>query len=308
MLDLNDLRLFVQVADHGGFAAAGRALAMPKSTLAKRIGDFETRLGLRLFQRHARQFALTEIGRELYERAQAMLVEAETAEALIQGRLHEPAGLVRFTASVLEAQTLLTDLLPEFAVAHPKVFLELDATDRLVDVIEDGFDLALRTHYGPLPDSSQVQRRLGVSFNHLVCAPSYLEGRPRPNSPAELGGHLGIWFALKTKALPWRFYDDQGRSFEDAAAMPCWRFVSNDPATLLNAAIAGLGIASLPARMCAGALASGQLVRLLEGWHPGGPTLTLLTPHRRGQLPAVRALSDFLAARLTPLLAKTHVS
>lgn len=306
MLDLNDLRLFVQVADQGGFAAAGRVLDMPRSTLAKRIGDFEAQIGLRLFQRDARRFTLSEIGRELYERAQAMLVEAETAEALIQGRLHEPAGLVRFTASVLEAQTLLADLLPEFAAAHPKVFLQLDATDRLVDVIEDGFDLALRTHYGPLPNSSLVQRRLGVSFNHLVCAPSYLKGRPRPNSPAELGGHLGIWFALKTKALPWRFFDAKGRPFESDAAMPCWRFVSNDPATLLNAAIAGLGIASLPASMCAQALAAGKLVRLLDGWSPGGPTLTLLTPHRRGQLPSVRALSNFLADRLTPLLAKTH--
>ncbi|MDH7795516.1 MULTISPECIES: LysR substrate-binding domain-containing protein [unclassified Beijerinckia] len=308
MLDLNDLRLFVQVADHGGFAAAGRVLDMPRSTLAKRIGDFEAQLGLRLFQRHARLFALTEIGRELYDRAQAMLVEAEAAESLIQGRLVEPAGLVRLTASTLEAQTLLADILPDFAQAYPKVFLQLDATDRLVDLIEDGVDLALRTHYGPLPSSSLVQRRLGVSFNHLVCSPAYLEGRSRPRSPAELTGHLGIWFAVKSTALPWRFYDDKGRVFEGEATMPCWRFVSNDPTTLLNAAIAGLGIASLPARLCAPALAAGQLTRLLDGWQPGGPTLTLLTPHRRGQLPAVRALSDFLAERLTPLLAKRHNS
>lgn len=293
MLNLNDVRLFARVVEHGGFTAAGRALRIPKSTLSKRVGELERQLGARLIQRTSRSFAVTEAGQAFHRHAGAMLIEAEAAEAAIRDRQAEPSGTVRITCSVPTAQLSLAPLLPELAGAYPRLRLVLSATDRFVDVVQEGFDIALRSHFSPLPDSGLVQRTLGRDPGWLVASPGYLNGRERPATPQAIGAHDGL---LVDPAQPsWRL---ENVHTEVVEATPAPRFFADEAVVLLEAASAGLGIACLPAKLCHHHLESGELERVLPGWTAGGVTVTLLMPHRRGQLPAVRMVADFLIERL----------
>lgn len=295
VLNLNDLYVFARVVDHGGFAAASRALGLPKSTLSKRVAELERHLGARLIQRTSRSFAMTDTGRAFYRHAAAMLIEAEAAEQLVQGRLAEPSGVLRLTSSVTTAQLLLADVLPELSRRYPRMQVMLHATDRFVDLVHEGFDIAVRDHAAPLPDSDLVQRRVGFEPFHLVASPAYLAQRGVPAGPDDIAGHDGLLTALNATApgeAAWRLRHDGG---EQALASPCPRFFANEPNTLLRAATSGLGIACLPDSLCGPALAAGELSRVLPAWTAGGMTTTLLVSHRRGQLPAVRAALDFLA-------------
>ena len=294
MLNLNDLQCFVQVVDHKGFAAAARALGQPKSTLSKRVAALEKTLGARLIQRTSRSFAVTEAGEDCYRHASAMLIEAEAAESAVKGRLAEPTGTVRITASVPTAQLMLAPLLPQLALAWPKLRIALHASDRFVDIVQEGFDIALRSHFAPLPDSELVQRRLGHDPGLLVAAPGYLARVGIPSEPEELASHEGLMTSLAETS--WRLTGDAGEAFE---AMPRPRFHSDEGVVLLEAAAAGLGITRLPGKLCQAALANGSLVRVLPRWEAMGVTTTLLIPHRRGQLPSVRIVADFLVERLS---------
>jgi DNA-binding transcriptional LysR family regulator len=300
MLDLNDLYLFVQVVDKRGFAAAGRALDLPKSSLSRRIGELETRLGVRLIHRTSRSFVVTEIGHELYRHALAMLVEAEAAEAAVKRRLAEPSGAVRFTCSVSLAQYVLAELLPRFLSAYPKVELVQHATNRTVELVDEGFDFALRAHGGPLADSSLVRRPLASVSWHLVASPAYLERAGTPRAPEDLPGHAGLLLDSRAGDAHWTLKHAGGETTE-IAFRPSLR--SDDMVTLTTAARRGLGIVALPCYLVAADLAAGRLRRVLPDWTAGDATLTVLAPSRRYQLPAVRAFIDFLAAELPPALA-----
>lgn len=293
MLNLNDLYIFVQVVDDRGFAPAARRLDMPKSTLSKRVAALESQLGVRLIHRSSRRFVLTEIGQDFYRHAAAMLIEAEAAEHVVKGRLAEPSGTVRITASVPTVQIALASLIVEAAVRYPKIRVVLHATDRFVDVVQEGFDLAVRDHMRPLPDSELVQRRVAYDPVYLVTAPIYLDRHGAPQTPAELERHHGLSTTAETAR--WTLQRDDG---EKADVMVPARFAADESTVLLQAAIAGLGIVGLPRKFCRTALESGTLVRVLPEWTGGGVTTTLLMPHRRGQLPSVRAIADLLAERI----------
>lgn len=293
MLNLNDLRLFVQAVDAGGFTAAGRHAGIPKSTVSKRIAELEAGLDARLIHRTSRSFALTELGRDFYDHARAALIEVEAAEAVVRRRQAAPRGVVRITASVPTAQFQLADHLPALAEAYPELRVQLHATDRFVDLVQEGFDIALRSHFAPLPDSSLVQRRLAVEPIVLVASPGYLARRGTLERPADLAGHDGL--LTGPAATLWRLRADDGT---EAEVSPAARLVADESLVLLRAATAGLGIACLPASFCSTGIAAGALVRVLPGWSAGTVTTTLLMPHRRGLLPSVRAVVDFLAERL----------
>ena len=160
MLDLNDFYYFVQVVDRGGFTAAGRTLRVPKSTLSHRIQQLEAELGVRLLNRTSRRFGMTDAGGEFYRHAVAMLQQAEQAETAIRHRLTEPTGTVRFTAGVATAQFAMRDMVADFLVRFPKVNVVGHATDQTVDIVGENFDVAIRAHSTPLPDSTLVQRTL----------------------------------------------------------------------------------------------------------------------------------------------------
>lgn len=291
MTNLNDLRFFVAAVESGGFTAAARQLAVPKSTVSKRVAELEQSLGVRLLHRSSRSFSLTDVGREVFERARAAVIEAEAAEAAARRRLAEPSGAVRLTTSVPTAQFQLAGHLPALALAFPKIELQLHVTDRFVDLVQEGFDLAIRSHFAPLPDSGLVQRRLGVETIVAVAAPAYLESFGEPRHPEELGRHRALPAA---PGAVWTLRDEKG---QEVRAAPPARFVADESRLLLEAATAGLGIACLPASFCRHDLAAGRLRRVLAGWTAGEVVTTLLLPHRRGQLPAVRAVVDFLTER-----------
>lgn len=288
----NDLLMFVAAVEHGGFAAASRQLGIPKSTISKRVAELESALDARLIQRSSRSFVLTELGRDFYEHARAARIEIEAAEDVVRQRVAEPSGTVRMTSSVPTAQTFLAHHLPQIATMHPRLHLDLDVTDRFVDVVQEGYDIALRSHFAPLPDSELVQRRLRTDTIILVASPAYVERHGAPQSPLELTRHAGL--LVGTHARQWRLQDDAGR-YLDVAPLP--RMTANESTVLLSAAVQGLGIARLPDYMCSGAMAADELVRVLPAWHAGVVTTTIVIPHRRGLLPSVRTVVEFLMQR-----------
>lgn len=296
MRNLNDFIVFVHVVDHKGFAPAARALNVPKSTLSKRVAELEKTLGVRLINRTSRRFTVTEIGEDFYRHASAMLIEAEAAEAIVKGRLAEPSGTVRITASVPTAQMMLAGLLPPLAKTYPKMKVMLHATDRFVDVVQEGFDIAVRDHFAPLPDSGMVQRRVATDAILLVAAPAYLERSGHPREPSDLSRHDGLLASLSTEG--WTMRNDAGVVVR---ARPMPRFLADESNVLLEAAVSGLGITALPRKICRAAIEAGSLVRVLADWEAGSVTTTLLMPHRRGQLPSVRAVVDFIVAHLSTL-------
>ncbi|MFY1989071.1 LysR substrate-binding domain-containing protein [Achromobacter xylosoxidans] len=289
MLNLNDLHFFAQAVDSGGFAAAARRLGCPKSTVSKRVATLETALGVQLLHRTSRSFTLTDVGRDVYDHARAVMIEAQAAETVVHRRLAEPSGTVRITASVPVAQFQLADRLPVLARRYPKLRIQLHVTDRFVDLVQEGFDIAIRSHFAALPDSDLVQRRMAEEPITLVAAPSYVAERGAPQAPQALGDHDGLMAGMATKS--WRLGDASGHIVEVA---PRPRLHADESTALMQAAQAGLGIVCLPRTISAQAVSEGTLMRVLPAWTAGRVTTTILTPHKRGQLPAVRAVIDFL--------------
>ncbi|TWI05867.1 DNA-binding transcriptional LysR family regulator [Luteimonas cucumeris] len=289
-LNLNDLVLFAAAVEHGGFAAASRHLGVPKSTLSKRVAELEDALGTRLIHRTSRSFVLTELGRDFHEHARAALIETEAAEAVVRRRQSEPSGTVKITAAVPTAQMHLAPHLPTLARMHPRLQVQLVVTDRFVDVVQEGFDIAVRSHFAPLPDSGLVQRQLLVEQILLVAAPAYLAQRDALHSPLDLAHHDGL--LTGATATQWQLSSTAGETLQ---VTPLPRMAANEAIVLVNAAVAGLGVACLPETICRAALAAGQLVRVLPEWTAGRVTTSIVMPHRRGQLPAVRATVEFLA-------------
>lgn len=291
MFNINDLHFFVLAVDQGGFAAAGRHLNLPKSTVSKRVAALETALGTQLIHRTSRSFVLTDVGKDVLDHARAAIAEAEAVRTVVHHRLAEPSGLVRLTTSVPNAQYRLAALLPVLARRYPKLRLQLHVSDRFVDLVHDGFDIAVRSHFSPLPDSELRQRRIKDERIILVAAPSYLAERGVPQTPEELRSHDGLMTNPRVKL--WRLQATDGTAMEVA---PQPRFYSDESVPLLAAAQAGLGVVALPELICAVPLAGGRLRHVLPDWTAGRLMTTILTPPARAQLPSVRVVIDFLVA------------
>lgn len=302
MLDLNDLYYFVQVVDHHGFSAAGRAMNLPKSRLSRRIALLEQTLDARLLSRSSRKMALTDAGRALYQHARAMLVEAEAAEDAVRHRQGEPLGAVRFACSVAMAQFVMADLLPRFMLRYPRVNVLQHASNHYVDPVGEGFDLVLRAHTGPLPDSSLIQRNLATARWCLMAAPSYLAQSGTPQSPAELQGHSALKLGSTTAEGRWQLQSMDSAEKNEATIPFAARFCSDDMTGLKQAAVAGLGIVAMPGYICRPEIEDGRLVQLLPQWCAGQARLSLLMPSRRGQPPSVQALAAFLAAEVPAIV------
>lgn len=295
MLDLNDFFYFVQVVDRGGFTSAGQTLRVPKSTLSHRIQQLESALGVRLLNRTSRRFGLTDAGAEFYGHAVAMLRDAEVAETALRGRLSEPTGTIRCTASVATMQFALLDIIADFLEQHPKVSVQGHAADRIVDLVGENFDIAVRAHAEPLPNSNLVQRTLAPTPWFLFAGTDYLARRGAPQSPEELGRHPSL-FLSRSGAFPaWRLRH-QRLNRDDEIVIPLTpRLVLDDVMSLRTAAIKGLGIVALPGYVGTGAVRAGRLARILPDWIAGDSTLTALIPYRRGLQPSMRAFLDHLA-------------
>jgi DNA-binding transcriptional LysR family regulator len=294
MLDLNDFFYFVQVVDRGGFTAAGRTLRIPKSTLSHRIQQLETSLGVRLLNRTSRRFGMTDAGEDFYRHAVVMLREAEQAETAIRHRLSEPTGTVRCTAAVATMQFAMRDIVADFLVSYPKVNIVAHVTENL-DIVGENYDIAIRSHSDPLPNSNLVQRTLTPAPWFLFAGSAYLDANEAPETPQDLQKHPSL-FMMRTGIAPiWRLR--HAGAAKDEVVMPLTpRLLSDDMIGLKQAAIKGLGIVALPGYVCRDEVRSGVLRRVLPTWLAGDSTITALIPYRQGLLPSVRLFVDHLAA------------
>ncbi|KQM18434.1 LysR substrate-binding domain-containing protein [Novosphingobium sp. Leaf2] len=293
--DLNDLAYFAQVVRHGGFAAAGRALREPKSKLSRRVAGLEARLGLRLIERSSRRFRVTETGQAFYERCRAMLAEAERAEALVMEAQAEPHGRIRFSCPTGMIAPV-ADLVTSFLDRYPKVRLQLIAADRAVDLIDERIDLALRVRVEMTTDAELTVRSLGQSVRVLVAAPKFAG---QVASVEQLASEPTLSTNDEHDFVNWDLETADGRK-QSVRVEP--RMGCTDMDQLLSAALAGLGIALLPDRVCRPALDAGRLERVLPEWHGQIGNVHLVFTTRRGLPPAVRALIDHLARNFPPAL------
>jgi DNA-binding transcriptional LysR family regulator len=297
LLDLNDFFYFVQVVDRGGFTAAGRTLRIPKSTLSHRIQQLENILGVRLLNRTSRRFGMTDAGSEFYRHAVMMLREADLAETSIRQRLSEPTGTVRCTAAVATMQFVMRSIVADFLIRYPKINIVAHANDQYVDIVAENYDVAIRAHSDPLPDSTLVQRTLTPAPWLLFAGAAYLDANEPVNTPRDLAKHPSL-FMMRTGVQPiWRLRRSTGRG-EKVVVPLTPRLLIDDMLSLKQAAIGGLGLVALPGYVCRDDLKSGGLRQVLPDWIADDSTLTALIPYRQGLLPSVRAFIDHLAAEL----------
>ncbi len=293
MLDLNDARLFVDVVENGGFTAAGRALEMPTSTVSHRILQLEKQVGLTLLSRTSRCVTVTDAGQEFYRHAVAMLEHAHRAECAMRERLTAPSGTVRYSVGIATAQFAMPAIVSTFCARFPRINLVQQVSDQNVDLVADRYDLAIRGHTGPLPDSGLVQRTLVRTPWHLFAAPDYLAKHGMPAAPDQLAGHASL-FAKRENVKPsWRLTHE--KSGEEAELPLHPRLLGSCMMTLRNAAVAGLGIVALAAYTCREEVLAGKLQRVLPEWLAADARITALIPNR-GMSAATRAFVDHLVA------------
>lgn len=295
MQNLNDLFYFTQVVEQGGFAAAGRALGMPKSKLSRRIADLERALDTRLLQRSTRKLALTQMGEVYLRHCQAMIAEAQAAQEAIDRAQAEPQGLVRISCPPAVAHSVLNPVLPDFLKRYPKIRLSIVATNRRIDLIQEGFDIALRVRAAPLEESNLIVHRFGAKSGLLVAAPALLDQQKRPTCVADLARFETLSHAIEGGRQIWQLRRPDGAS-ETVELTP--RLMMDDFDALKCAAIAGCGIAMLPEYFCRKEIDAGELEVILPDHAPPIGDFHAVFPSRRGQLPAVRAFIEHLDAAI----------
>ena len=302
--DLNDLYFFAIVVEHGGFSAAGRALGIPKSRLSKRVAQLEERLGVRLLQRTTRRFVVTEVGERFYAHCRAVLEEARAAQEAVDELRAEPRGVVRVSCPVSLVQTVMAHVLPDFLTRYPKVQVRVLASNRRVDVVGEGFDVAIRVRTKLTDtDANLVMRTFGLSRVLAVASPALLKTLGRPQVPGDLARLPALSSLEHEGAQVWELIDADGaRTSVEMTA----RLITGDFALLLEAARRGMGVAMLPEFVCAPAVTRGELEVVLPEWSAPQGTMHFVYPSRRGMLPGVRALVDFLAEQLPEATRRKH--
>ena len=289
-----DLLIFARVVDLGSFSAAAAQLALPKSTVSRRVAALEDGLGERLLLRTTRRLALTEFGGELLAHARSLADEVDAARALGEHRRARPTGTLRVSMPAEIASVLLTEMLAAFTALHPAVKLELDLSPRRIDLLGEGYDLALRV--GELPDDALLAARRLTEFTAgLYAAPGYLAEHGMPQRPDELGGHAALLLlGRQREAVGWSLR--RGEQRWDGTPPP--RIAANSPQLLQALARAGAGIAALPEVFARDALRAGELLRVLPDWClPAAPAWAVF-PGRRLMPAKTRAFVDMLDAAL----------
>jgi len=291
MQDLNDLVYFAEVVDRGGFAAAGRALGLPKSRLSRRVAELEARLGVRLLQRTTRKLSLTAVGEQYHRHCVAMREDAQAAQDAVAQAQTEPRGTIRVACPVTLAQTTLGPILPHFLARYPQVHIDMRVSNRVVDLVEEGFDVALRVRPTLDDSGSLVVKNFGPSRTLLLASPAQLARQGRPASVADLGRLDTVNMSTIGDSVTWQLAGPDGATH---AFQHQPRYVADDLMTLKFAVLAGTGICVLPDYMCCEELRDGRLVSALPGWAPQPGIFHAVFPSRRGLLPAVRRFLDFL--------------
>ncbi|MDO8280081.1 MAG: LysR family transcriptional regulator [Burkholderiaceae bacterium] len=295
MQDLNDMLYFAVVAERGGFAAAGRALGLPKSRLSRRVAELEARLGVRLLQRTTRKLSLTEVGEVFLRHCAAVRDEADAAAEAVAQVQSEARGTIRVACPVTLAHTTLGPILPRFLERHPQVRVDLRISNRVVDLVEEGVDVALRVR-STLDDSgSLVVKQLGRSRALLAASPAQLRRQGTPATPQELERMDTVAMSAVDGRTTWHLIGP-GQASHALVHRP--RYVADDLLTLKLAVLDGTGMCMLPDYLCRDDLAAGRLVPVLPGWEPKSGFVHAVFPSRRGLVPAVRRFLDFLGENI----------
>ena len=289
--DLEAWAIFAAIVEHRSFSGAADAIGLSKATVSKAITRLEAHLGQSLFHRTSRRLALTEAGKPLAEHAARILAEALAAEEAARDGASGHSGRIRLATPMSFGITNVAKLVADFLVAHPGIEIDLHCSDSRVDIVAEGFDIALRI--ADLPDSSLRARRLCGISTHLIAAPAYLEKHGTPTHAAQLGEHKLLGYANVTG--PWRFRGPGGAEVAVRAEGP---LVANSGEALVPAILAGLGIARLPGFIIGRYIADGSVVQILDDWAPGPIGLHLLTPPSPLRPARVEALITYLAANL----------
>jgi DNA-binding transcriptional LysR family regulator len=292
--DANDLLLFARVAEAGSFSRAAERVGLPKSTVSRRIAALEDRLGERLMIRTTRRLAITDFGMQLLEHARQVAAEVDAVQALSEFRQARPSGRLRVSMPSDFATLLLTDMLAAFAALHPAVTLELDLSPRRVDLLGEGFDLAVRM--GTLPDDSLLAaRRLADFPAGLYAAPAYLAEHGAPATPDELAQHAALCLLSRSgERAGWTLV----RGTERWEGLPPGRIGANSPDLLIGLARAGAGIAAVPDYFTVGDVQAGRLRRVLPDWQVPAHPAWIVFPGRRLMPAKTRAFIDMLQAAL----------
>lgn len=291
MRDLNDLQFFAAVVGQRSISAAARLLGVPKSRVSRRISVLEERLGVRLLERSTRSLNVTEAGQQVYEHARAVIDQADAVDDVALRMRAEPRGLVRVSCP-RGLQEIVREGLPALLASHPLLRVQLISTNRRVDLIEEGVDIALRVRERIDTDADVQLKRIGLSKKILVAAPALLAQVGRLAQPTDLLRCPLVHQQEQSGPSRWTLVNDAGQQ-ETIEFQP--RLASGDFGILVNAATAGVGIALLPRAHCRANLAAGRLVQVLAAWSPPVGIVHLVFTSRRGMLPAVRTVIDYAA-------------
>jgi LysR family transcriptional regulator for bpeEF and oprC len=297
-MELSQLNAFVKVVQTGSFTRAAEQLRSQKARVSRVISQLEADLGVRLLERTTRSLSLTEVGREFFERAVGILGAAEDAQRAVQQALGEPRGTLRLTCGVEFGMLAVNGWVRDYLQRHPEVNVDLEMTGRVVDIVHEGFDLAVRV--GPLVDSTLAARKLGDLHYGLFAAPSYLRRHAAPAEPQGLEHHAVIRFSGSRRRLAWTFT----RGSQRQVVEPVPRLNLNNSFGVRDAAIDGLGIAQLPWLLAAPAMESGQLQTVLADWRLPSAPVHVVFASARYLTPKVRAFIDLAVTSFAEVLGK----
>lgn len=288
-MELNELSAFVKVVQTGSFTRAADMLGTQKAHLSRVITQLEKKLGVRLLERTTRSLSLTEVGREMFERAVGILGAVDDAQRAAQKTQAEPRGVLKLTCGVEFGMVSVSRWIAEYMQKYRQVQVQADFTGRLVDLVHEGFDLAIRV--GNLPDSSLAARKLGNLEYGLFASPDYLARRGVPAQPADLAHHDRLVFTGGTQAAAWHLRNGA----DEVAVEVAPRLRVNNSFAVRDAVQQGLGVAQLPLVVAQPSLGPGGLVRVLPAWQPPDVPVHALFPSARYLTPKVRAFIDHAA-------------
>jgi DNA-binding transcriptional LysR family regulator len=297
-IDLNDIRLLMQVVEHGSYSAAARATGIPKSTISQRITALEATIGTGLLRRTSRSFSLTEAGARLLPHARAIEDLARQVETALNEQGSALQGTLRVSCSNAIAQFAVSPIVPQFLDEHDKVSIRVEATNRLVDLVGEGYDMTVRGHVAPLKDSTLIQRVVARTPWILAASPRWIASHGLPVGPEDLPGLEAVCFSTSSQCQSWTFR--KGEEIRSVEVTP--RIISDDMITLRASVVADGGIACLPGYLMREDIASGNLVRILPEWIGDTSSISVLTPPKVQSSKLARAFSDFLAARLPSIM------
>jgi DNA-binding transcriptional LysR family regulator len=289
---LASLEALVHVVDGGSFSRAAERLGIAKSVVSRRVGALERQLGVQLLQRTTRTLALTDSGRQFYERALRILAELEEAEQSVVDASAALRGRLRLAAPLSFGLRHLSAALAAFLCEHPAIELDLDLNDREVSLVEEGFDMAVRI--GTLQDSTLLARRLGTARFVTCASPDYLRRHGEPGHPDALAGHIGLHYGHDTLRQEWQFSDGDR---DPLVVLPQIRMQANNGDVLAAAAAAGLGIVNTPSFIVAEQIADGRLLPILKRYRRPPVGIYALYPPGRLLPRRLQALTEFLAGR-----------